>query len=120
MAGRDSTIPAHVRVAGVTLSDDDRVDVRRKLGLRLHKLARSIEHVTVRAKDVNGPRGGVDQECSVKVVLRGLPSVVVTRRHASLAAAIDTALHAIEQAVRRSVHRRRMKPLHGRTQLEVS
>jgi hypothetical protein len=120
IAGRDSAIPAHVRVSGVTLSDGDHVDIRRKLGLRLRKFAWSIDRVTVRARDVNGPRGGVDQECSVKVVLRGLPSVVVTRRHVALAVAIDTALHAIEQAVRRSVHRRRMKPLHGRTHREVS
>jgi ribosome-associated translation inhibitor RaiA len=120
MAGRDSTIPAHVRVKDVTLTDDDHADIERKLGMRLGKFARPIERVTVRARDVNGPRGGVDQECSVKVVLRGLPSVVVTRRHAALAIAIDTALHAVEHAVRRSVHRRRMKPLHGRTPREVS
>jgi hypothetical protein len=52
--------------------------------------------------------------CNVKVVLSGLPSVVVERRHAALHAAIDIALRATEQAVRRSVRRRRMKPLRGR------
>ena len=54
------------------------------------------------------------QECTVKVVLSGLPSVVVRRRHAALHVAVDDALHAVEQAVRRTVRRRRMKPLHGR------
>ena len=52
--------------------------------------------------------------CSVKVVLSGLPSVVIERRHAALHAAIDVALRATEQAVRRSVRRRRMKPRRGR------
>lgn len=110
--GRASPIPAHVRVKGVGLSNDDHADIRRKLGMKLGKFAWSIERVTVRARDVNGPRGGVDQEVGVKVVLSGLPPVVVRRRHAALHVAIDEALHAVEQAVRRSVRRRRMKPLH--------
>jgi ribosome-associated translation inhibitor RaiA len=113
--GRASPISAHVRVAGVALSQDDDDDIRRKLGLRLGKFAWSIERVTVRAKDANGPRGGVDQECTVKVVLSGLPSVIVRRRHAALHVAIDAALHAVEEAVRRNVRRRRMKPQHGRS-----
>ena len=117
--GRASPIPAHVRVAGVTLSHDDYNDIRRKLGMRLGKFACSIERVTVRARDANGPRGGADQECTVKVVLSGLPSVIVRRRHAALHIAIDEALHAIEQAVRRRVRRRRMKPLHGRSQRQA-
>ena len=113
VGGRASPVPAHVRVTGVGLSNDERTDIRRKLGMKLGKFAWSIERVTVRASDVNGPRGGVDQECSVKVVLSGLPSVIVRRRHAALHVAIDEALHAVEQAVRRSVRRRRMKPLNG-------
>jgi hypothetical protein len=39
---------------------------------------------------------------------------VIERRHAALHAAIDLALRATEQAVRRSVRRRRMKPLRGK------
>ena len=112
-SGRTDTMrtPAHVRVIGVELDDDDRALIRRKLGMKLGKFATSIERISVRVTDMNGPRGGVDQVCSVKVVLSGLPSVVIERRHASLYNAIDVALRATEQAVRRSVGRRRMKPL---------
>jgi ribosome-associated translation inhibitor RaiA len=118
-SGRAAPIPAHVRVTGVDLSDDDHADIRRKLGMKLGKFPWSIERVTVRARDANGPRGGTDQECTVKVVLSGLPSVVVKRRDAVLHVAIDDALHAAEKAVRRSVGRRRMKPLHGRTERHI-
>jgi ribosome-associated translation inhibitor RaiA len=106
--------PAHVRLIGVELDDDERAYIRRKLGMKLGKFATSIERISVRVTDMNGPRGGVDQVCNVKVVLSGLPSVVIERRHAALNAAIDVALHATEQAVRRRVRRRRMKPLRGR------
>ena len=116
--GRSETsrTPAHVRVIGVDLDDEDRDLIRRKLGAKLGKFAASIERVTVRITDVNGPRGGVDHVCSVKVVLSGLPSVVVARRSVSPRTAIDLALRSTEQAVRQSVSRRRMKPLRRRTQ----
>ena len=106
--------PAHVRVIGVDLNEEDRALIRKKLGTKLGKFAASIERVTVRMTDANGPRGGVDHVCNVKVVLSGLPSVVVERQAASPHAVIDLALRATEQAVRRSLSRRRMKPLRRR------
>ncbi len=108
--------PAHVRVIGVDLNEEDRALIRKKLGTKLGKFAASIERVTVRMTDANGPRGGVDHVCNVKVVLSGLPSVVVERRDASPHAAIALAVRATDQAVRRSLSRRRMKPLHRRNQ----
>ena len=108
--------PAHVRVIGVELDEEDRALIRKKLGTKLGKFTSAVERVTVRMTDANGPRGGVDHLCNVKVVLSGLPSVVVERRDASPHVAIDLALRATEQAVRRSVGRRRMKPLRSRNQ----
>jgi CBS domain-containing protein/ribosome-associated translation inhibitor RaiA len=116
-SGRTPTtrVPAHVRATGGELDRDDRDYLQRRLGTRLGKFAEAIERISVRLADVNGPRGGIDQVCRIKVVLSGLPSVVVERRDAALHAAIDDALDAAERAVRRSVQRRRMKPLHGRS-----
>jgi hypothetical protein len=82
--------------------------------MKLGKFASSIERVSVRVTDVNGPRGGADQRCRVKVVLSGLPSVMVERQDATREVAIDTALRATEESVRRVIRRRRMKPLHRR------
>jgi hypothetical protein len=58
-SGRTETsrTPAHVRVIGVELSDDNRALIRRRLGMKLGKFATSIERVTVRVCDTNGPRG---------------------------------------------------------------
>ena len=116
VSGRTNTLrtPAHVRVIGVELDEENRALIRRKLGMKLGKFVASIERVTVRVTDANGPRGGVDHVCNVKVVLSGLPSVVVERRDVAPHAAIDLALRATELAVRRNVGRRRMKPLHRR------
>ncbi|HKW48047.1 MAG TPA: CBS domain-containing protein [Gemmatimonadaceae bacterium] len=104
-------VPANVRVSGVQLDEDERAYIRTKLGMKLGKLASAIERVSVRVKDVNGPRGGVDHICRVKVVLSGFPSVVFESRAASTRDAINGALTGAERAVRRVVRRARMKPL---------
>jgi hypothetical protein len=106
-----STTPANIRVDGVTLDDDDRAYIRRRLGEKLGKYAGAIERVTVRVRDINGPRGGVDLLCSIKVVLSGLPSVVVEHQAALLRPALTRALSAAERAVRQALQRRRKRPI---------
>ena len=104
-------VPANIRVFGVKLDQNHRAYIRRRLGVKLGKHATSIERVSVRVEDVNGPRGGFDQVCRIKVVLSGLPSALFQTRAASLEAAVNGALTGAERAVRRSLQRRRMKPI---------
>ena len=112
-AGRTTSpnTPANVRVSGVRLDNDERAYIKKKLGMKLGKFATSIERVSIRVKDVNGPRGGVDQICRVKVVLSGLPSVVFESKAASPRDAINGALIGAERAVRGLLRRKRMKPI---------
>jgi CBS domain-containing protein len=112
-AGRTEAplVPVNIRAMGVEVDQGTREYIRRKLGTRLGKFATSIERVTARLRDVNGPRGGVDHECQVKVVLSGLPSVVVEAQDHSLQAAIDGAMAAATRGVRKSLQRRRTTPL---------
>ena len=104
-------VPANIRVFGVKLDQNHRAYIRRRLGVKLGKHATSIERVSVRVEDVNGPRGGFGQVCRIKVVLSGLPSALFQTRAASLEAAVNSALTGVERAVRRSLQRRRMKPI---------
>lgn len=107
--GRTSSaeIPAYIRAMGVELEDSDRDYLRRKLGRKLGKFAHFIERASVRIEDVNGPRGGVDKRCRIKIVLSGMPSVFVEEQHVELQAAMDRALARTERAVRRTVEARR-------------
>jgi hypothetical protein len=101
-----SDIPAHIRAAGAPIDTEDRAYIRRKLGTKVGKFARAVERVSVRIRDVNGPRGGVDKACTIKVRLTHLPSVVVEQRDASLRSAVEAALQRTERAVRRAMQRR--------------
>jgi ribosome-associated translation inhibitor RaiA len=109
-AGRTAAAdtPAYIRAVGVALADD-KAYVRQKLGRKLGKFARRIERASVRIDDVNGPRGGVDKRCRIKVVLSGLPSMVVEHRHESVRAALDGALARVERAVRQATMSHRTK-----------
>jgi ribosome-associated translation inhibitor RaiA len=108
---------AHIRVLGIDLNQDTRTSIRQRLDRKLRKFARSIERVSVRLKDVNGPRGGVDQVCRIKVVLRNLPSVVYEKQDISMDAAVGGALAGAERAVRRTLQRRRSKPIRKRPRM---
>ena len=99
-------VPLNIRSQGSVVDDDLRTHVDKRLSRSLAKLGSRVERVTVRFKDVNGPRGGVDQMCRIKVVVKGLPSVVYTARASSLQQAIQRAATGTERAVRRAVRRR--------------
>jgi ribosome-associated translation inhibitor RaiA len=118
-----STVAAHtpvfIRAVGVVVDEADRAYLRRKLGRKLGKFARPIERISVRIEDVNAERGGVDKRCRIKVVLSGLPSVVVDQQHHALQAAMDFALDRIQMAVRRALQRRRLKPVRARNRTAV-
>lgn len=100
-------IPAYIRAVGPVLDVAERESIRRKLGRKLGKFADDIERTSVRIEDVNGPRGGVDKLCRIKVVMSGMPSVVAEDQDHELRTAIDGALARAERAVRRAVEKRK-------------
>ena len=102
------SIPIHVRAPAERFGPAATSYVRRKLSNKLGGFANDIERVSVRVEDVNGPRGGVDQRCRIKVVLRGQPSVIFESRDASLNAAVDVAMAGVQRAVWRQRGRRRV------------
>jgi hypothetical protein len=87
-----ASLPAHVRVIGAVIDERDRAYIAQKLGMKLGRFAASVERITVRLSDANGPKGGLDQNCQVKVVLSGMPSVVVRETDSTLRRTIDRAI----------------------------
>ncbi len=99
-------IPTYILSQGTVIGDENREYIRRKLNTKLGPYKKSIERVSVRLLDVNGPRGGIDKLCRIKVVLTGLPSVVYEHQDEHLKIAIDLALRGIERAVRKELKKR--------------
>lgn len=97
--------PLALRVSGMTISDGLSEYIRQRLSAKLGKFADRIERLSVRFEDQNGPRGGVDIVCRAKVVLSGIPSVVVDGRAETDRQAFGEVLNALERTVRRSLGR---------------
>ena len=85
----------------MSLDDDTKGYVRRSLGRKLGKFAEHIASISVRYEDVNGPKGGRDKRCRIKVELNGLASVVVDEQGEHFLDAYDVAVDNIQRAVRR-------------------
>ena len=102
-------VPAHIRVDGVRITDDDREFIRRKLNDRFGRYGKSIERVSVRLRDVNGPKGGVDVSCTVKVVLGGQPSIVVENQAATFEPALLASLAGAVRTLRKALQRKRTR-----------
>jgi hypothetical protein len=98
------TTPLAIR-SRIPLDEATRAEVRVRLGRKLGKFALHVDRVSVRFEDLNGPRGGVDILCRVKVVLRSLPSIVVEERAADPRLAIGRAAEVVGQAVQRSLRK---------------
>jgi hypothetical protein len=101
--GAEST-PLAIR-SRIPLDDATREMVRVRLGRRLARYALHVQRVTVRFEDVNGPRGGIDVACRVKIVLDGLPSIVVEKRAPQAIDAVVPAAEAVRSALRRTLQR---------------
>lgn len=95
--------PLNIRTSGLKLGDALRDVVVRRIQRQLGKFEYHLSRVTVRFRDVNGPRGGVDSEVAIKAVLTGAPSVVAKARSAEPREAFDEAARVVTRAVRKGL-----------------
>ena len=66
-----------------------------------------VERIVVRLKDVNGPKGGDDKECSVEVKLANFAPIVVRKRSSDAYASIRQALGRASRTTLRKLGKRR-------------
>lgn len=73
--------------------------MRRRLGFVLARHSDRIQRVAVRVGDENGPRGGVDKYCRIRVRLLDAPVAMITDVGADLYAVIDRAADRVGRVV---------------------
>ena len=77
---------------------------KRRMQFALGRFGRSVRSMTVRIADLNGPRGGVDQRCSVVVRLAAPRRAIVIEETAeqagmAIARAADRTARAVARAI---------------------
>jgi hypothetical protein len=94
-----------MRVSGVDVEPEFHDRARALLGRRLARFGAHIERVSVRFKNLNGPRGGIDTSCRIKLTISGRPSVFVEERALDADKALARAATSVARAMARSVER---------------
>jgi ribosome-associated translation inhibitor RaiA len=105
--GATAEMPLALRTSGIEVTPEVSEHVHERLRRRLEKLSKQVERLSVRFEDVNGPRNGRDTVCRIKVVLAGLPSIIVEELASDPLEAFNRADHRVERAVVRAVGRQR-------------
>jgi putative sigma-54 modulation protein len=83
----------------------------RRVRLALSRFATSIQAITIRITDINGPKGGEDTRCIVSVKLASAGEVVVQGEGEKVFSVLNHCLSRVERAVSRSLNRCRDTPI---------
>lgn len=87
----------------------------------LTRFSRTISTVTIRFDDANGPKGGVDQRCTVTIrLIRPGEDLVVTHADADPFAALSRAMVRAARVVARRLERRRSWRMPGTAEPETA
>lgn len=78
-----------------------------------------ITTVNITVRDVNGPRGGFDKECSVVISVKRQNNIAVKSVHKSITMSVQAAIDRAERTLGRNLDRKafRMRSGFGSTQL---
>jgi hypothetical protein len=99
-----------IRSAGAADPDTLRTYAERRLAFALRRFENRVGHVMVRLGDVNGPKRGVDSQCSVKLRLRnGGPPIDVDAVTPWPFASITLAAKRLNAAVRHELERAQVR-----------
>ena len=88
---------------GIDLSGDLKDYIRRRVHFSLGRFAARIRSLSIRVADANGPRGGVDKCCDIRVDVGLRQPVIVHERQANLHVAVAFAMERAERAIQRQL-----------------
>jgi hypothetical protein len=91
------------------LPRNNRASLAARIGGAFARFSGHVTRLRITLKDINGPRGGRDKECMVRVELRGGGQVVVVDRAAKMRAAMLRSLRRAKLLVGGEIKRRRRR-----------
>lgn len=104
-----------INTSRIDLNNDIREYVERRAEFALGRFEHAVVDVTVSLEDTNGPRGGIDQQCKIRVNTTGEKSPILsTHTHEEIKAAIDLAFETASRAIAKSLDRRTKKQHTGK------
>ena len=89
---------------GVEVSTELKEFIDRRIHFGLGRFKGKIKSLSVRLADINGPRGGIDKCCDIRVDAGLSQEVIVSERQETLFAAVALAMDRVERAVKRQLN----------------
>ncbi len=89
----------------IKTSDAQYEYIMNKVGAAAARLKDATCTIDVRLSDINGPKGGIDKQCSIVVTPPGLATLRVEEHAADYYSAIDAAAATLRKALARSLER---------------
>lgn len=94
-----------IQSRGFTLTDALLKYSEQRLLFSMSYFSVHIKRIDVRLSDINGPRGGSDKRCHLKVIIPGLPDIVVEDTEVDMYAAIDRSMDRARRTIARKLDR---------------
>jgi putative sigma-54 modulation protein len=91
----------------VTVSYLEKQDITQKLKSSLSHFESQVHSALLTVTDVNGPKGGKDMLCKIRLKIAGIPSILIQEKNESLWNAIDGAIRRTKQTLKRKIGRSR-------------
>ena len=96
-----------VRTRDLKLSDEQREHIEKRLAFAVGRFERLIAAVDVMLEDRNGPRGGVDKQCRMRLEMRRGEPLLTTAIDSDVDRSIDHAAARLSRSLSRLVERGR-------------
>jgi len=91
----------------LTLSPILKAHIEQKLQFSFNRFEQHISTIHVGLSDINGPRGGLDKQCTLQVSLASMSDVVIKDTQRTLSLAVDRAIQRAGRTVARKVEQQR-------------
>jgi ribosome-associated translation inhibitor RaiA len=98
-------MPIEIQARSFVLTEEMTVYIERRIRFTFASRFDQIQYIRIVLYDVNGPRGGIDKCCCVRVVLPHLRDVIIEDTEVNLYTAIDRAVGRAGRTVNRRLER---------------
>jgi ribosome-associated translation inhibitor RaiA len=96
-----------IRTRHLTLTPETHEEIRSRIYHAFGRISPWVRAVDVTLADTNGPKGGADKQCRLRVRGRGISGVVIEHVGVETVATVSLAAERAEQVILRNVARRR-------------
>ena len=107
-----------IQARDFSLTKSLRNHAERRLRFALACFDNHIQRIVMLLSDINGPRGGVDKRCQLRIELGGMPDVVIQDTEADLYVAIDRAAYRAGRTLVRRLDRLQSQLRRSRPSIE--